>query len=170
MGNLLATLGTIGVPLFNHLVTIPFLYHPSRWGGIPWKSPNFIQLSIVTFILNVSLVLLLGTLGGIMSTKKECNKTDVPKTMWRNIWRLIGFLVGNAVLAVFVSLKGPLLVWLGWMPYASWLVHGIIVALPVLLLGAIGTNILIRDVCGPVVTAVAPVNAKTKVKKVKVKK
>ena len=147
MGNLIATLGIIGVPLFNHLVTIPFIYHPSRWGGIPWKAPSFIQLTLVTFIANITLVLLLGTIGGIMSTKTKCNKMDVWKTMWRNIWRIIGFLIGNAVLAVFVSLKGPLLVWLGWMPYASWVVHGLLVAIPVLLFGALGTNLLISDVC-----------------------
>jgi hypothetical protein len=148
MGNLLATLGTIGVPLFNHLVTIPFIYHPNRWGGIPWQAPSLMQLTIVTFIANISLVLLLGTLGGIMSTKKKCDKVDIGKTMWRNIWRILGFLAGNAALAVFSSLKGPMLVWLGWVPYASWVVHGVLVAIPVLIMGALGTSVLLSDVCG----------------------
>jgi hypothetical protein len=83
-----------------------------------------------------------------MSTKKKCDKVDIGKTMWRNIWRILGFLAGNAALAVFSSLKGPMLVWLGWVPYASWVVHGVLVAIPVLIMGALGTSVLLSDVCG----------------------
>jgi hypothetical protein len=147
MGNLLATLGTIGVPLFNHLVTIPFIYHPYRWGGVPWKAPGWFQLSIVTFIANITLIILLGTLGGIMSTKSKCDEYDVFESLKRSAWKLLGYFMGSAVLSVGSSLKGPLLVWLEWMPYANWLVQGVLVAIPILLLGAMGTSILIDVVC-----------------------
>ncbi len=161
MGNFLATLGTIGVPLFNHLVTIPFIYHPYRWGGVPWKPPGWFQLALVTFIANITLVMVLGTLGSIMSTKQSCDKTDIPLSLLHSLWKVAGFMLGSAILSVFVSLKGPLLVWLGWMPYSSWVVHGILVALPILLLGSLGTNILIRSVC---VKPTAPVKGKAPVK------
>lgn len=149
MGNLLATLGTIGVPLFNHLVTIPFIYHPYRWGGVPWKPPGWFQLALVTFIANITLILLLGTLGGIMSTKQKCDKYDIWLSLKRSVWKLIGYFIGSAVLGVASSLKGPLLVWLSWLPYANWLVHGTMVALPILFLGALGTSILRDEVCPP---------------------
>jgi hypothetical protein len=148
MGNLLATLGTIGVPLFNHLVTIPFIYHPYRWGGIPWQAPGWLELAVVTFTANVSLILLLSVLGGIMSTKQKCNKYDVRLSLKRSIWKLLGYFIGSTVLAVASSLKGPALVWLSWLPYSNWIVHGVMVAIPILLLGALGTNILRADVCG----------------------
>jgi len=149
MGNLLATLGTIGVPLFNHLVTIPFIYHPHRWGGVPWQAPGWFQLAIVTFIANIALVFMLGTLGSIMSTKQSCNKTDIPLSFVNSMWKVAGFMAGSAILSVFVSLKGPFLVWLGWMPYSSWVVHGLLISIPVLLLGSLGTSALIRRVCPP---------------------
>jgi hypothetical protein len=150
MGNLLATFGTIGVPLFNHLVTIPFIYHPYRWGGVPWKAPGWLQLAIVTFIANVTLLLLISTLGGIMSTKQACDKYDVWLSLKRSIWKLLGYFIGSAVLSVASSIKGPFLVWLSWMPYANWIVHGALVAIPILFLGAMGTNLLRTDVCAAV--------------------
>ena len=149
MGNLLATLGTIGVPLFNHLVTLPFIYHPNRWGGIPWQPPGWFELAVVTFIANITLILLLGTLGGIMSTKQKCNKYDVYLSLKRSLWKLIGYMVGSGVLAVMSSLKGPALVWLSWLPYANWLVHGTMVALPIFILGAMGPSVLRDEVCPP---------------------
>lgn len=147
MGNFLATLGTIGVPLFNHLVTIPFIYHPYRWGGVPWKAPGWFQLALVTFIANITLIMLLATMGNIMSTKQSCDKQDIPLSAIYSLWKVAAFMLGSAILSVFVSLKGPLLVWLGWMPYSSWIVHGLMVAIPILLLGSLGTNALIRRVC-----------------------
>jgi hypothetical protein len=160
MGNFLATLGTIGVPLFNHLVTIPFIYHPYRWGGVPWKAPGWFQLALVTLIANITLIMILATIGNIMSTKQSCNKQDIQLSAIHSFWKVAAFLLGSAILSIFSSFKGPLLVWLSWLPYASWIIHGIIVAIPVLLLGAVGTTVLIRRVC----VKPPPVNVVTQVK------
>jgi hypothetical protein len=147
MGNLLASTISIGVPLFNHLVTIPYLYHPYRWGGIPWTPPGFLKLAIATLIANVALIMLIGTISGIMSTKQKCNKTDLKKSIINSLWLTFGFLLSNGLLSVFASLKGSALVWLAFMPYASWIVQGLMSFVVVLFFGALGNNMLRNSVC-----------------------
>lgn len=149
MGNLLASVASIGVPLFNHLITIPYLYHPYRWGGVPWRAPGFFTLAIVTLIANISAIMLLGTLSGIMSTKQKCDKLDLKKSILSSLWLTLGFLLSNALLSVFASLKGSVLVWLGFLPYASWLVQGIMAFAVVLFFGSLGNNTLRKSVCRP---------------------
>ena len=150
MGNLLASIASIGVPLFNHLVTIPYIFHPYRWGGVPWTPPGIFTLGIITLIANVAAMMLLGTLSGIMSTKQKCDKVDIAKSIKRSIWITLGFLISNAVLSVLSSLKGPILIWLSFLPYASWVVQGVMCSIVVLLFGSIGNTLLRSEVCGSV--------------------
>ena len=147
MGNLIASLGSIGVPLFHHLVTIPYLYHPHRWGGIPWVAPGILQLSIVTVLLNIVSMIILGTISGIMTTKQKCNKSSLIKSIINSVWVVAALLIGNGFMSIFGSIKGPFLVWLKWMPYSSWVVQGIMVSLVVLLFGSIGNTLLRKSVC-----------------------
>lgn len=147
MGNLIASLGSIGVPLFHHLVTIPYLYHPRRWGGVPWVPPSLIQLAIVTVLLNIISMVILGTVSGIMTTKQKCQKSNLLKSMLNSVWVVAGLLIGNVFMSFFGAIKGPFLVWLNWMPYASWVVQGIMVSLLVMIFGSIGNTLLRKSVC-----------------------
>jgi hypothetical protein len=147
MGNLIAAGLSIGVPLTTHLVTVPYILHPTRWGGLPWSPPGAIKLSILTFISNMVLLIIIGTLSGTMSTKQRCRKYDVGKSMSKSIWIIIGFLVGNITLAFAPVIKAPLLSSTLWMPYAGWLSHGLIVAIFVMFFGAVGQRKLRNEVC-----------------------
>ena len=147
MGNLLAATASVFVPLVNSLVIVPFIFHPDRWGTIPWHPPNWIFLGLVTFILNITALMILGTISGMMTTRNKCNKISVLQSVRRSMWLITGWLVGNLVLTVLPFLKAPLLAVGLWMPYAGWLIHGIMVAFFVLLFGAAGNSVLRDDVC-----------------------
>ena len=147
MGNFLASGLSIGVPLVNHLVTVPYLFHPHRWGGVPWSEPNFIFKGIISFILNVVVLMVIGTFSGLMTTKKECRKTNLTRSIKRSLWLVIGYIIGNLILFALPFIKAPLLAFSLWMPYAGWLVHGLCVAISVMWFGAIGNSILRNEVC-----------------------
>jgi len=147
MGNIIAATSSIGIPLFNHLVTIPYIFHPQRWGGIPWKEPNFILLSLITMIFNVVCLMLIGTISGLMTTKQKCRKTNLLKSIKRSLWVAVGYIIGNMVMMLLPFIKSPLLVLSLWMPYAGWIIHGICVSLFVLLFGSIGNSKLRNEVC-----------------------
>lgn len=138
---------SIGIPLFNHLVTIPYLFHPQRWGGIPWKEPNFLVMGLVTFILNVLCLMGVGTISGLMTTERECRQTDLWKSIRRSLWVVVGFVVGQIAIFFMPFVKAPLLAFSLWMPYAGWIIHGICVSVFVLFFGAIGNALLRAEVC-----------------------
>lgn len=147
MGNLLAATASIGVPLFTHTVTLPFLFHPLRWGGVPWAEPHWILLGLLTFILNVCTLMVLGTMSGLMTTKGMCNRTDVLRSIKRSLWVVLGYIIGNLFLFVFPFVKAPFLVFGLWLPYAGWLVHGFLVSIFILLTGSVGNTMLRSEVC-----------------------
>lgn len=149
MGNLIAAGLSTFVPLTTHLVTIPYILHPERWGGMPWREPSAVTYTLLTMLSNVILMMMLGTLSGMMTTKQKCNRSDVRKSMWRSIYGVIGFIIGSIVLAVAPVIKAPALSFFSsWLPYAGWIVHGAIVAIFVLVFGAFGNNSVRRAVCG----------------------
>ena len=147
MGNAIATSSSIIVPLFNHLVTVPYLFHPQRWGGIPFKEPNVLFLGFIGFLANILSLMMLGTISGMMTTKKKCRKTNIMWTIKRSLWVVLGYYVGNLFLMVFPFVKAPLLIFTLWMPYAGWIVHGIFVGVFIMLFGAMGNSMLRNEVC-----------------------
>lgn len=147
MGNIVASGLSIGVPLANHLLTIPYIFHPHRWGGVPWSEPNFLFKGIVTFTLNILVLMIIGTISGLMTTKKECNKTNIIRSIKRSLWLVMGYVLGNLILFLFPFIKAPFLPFTLWLPYAGWLVHGFCVSVFVLFFGAMGNSILRQEVC-----------------------
>jgi hypothetical protein len=147
MGNFIASALSIFVPLTTHLVVLPYMYHPERLGGIPWKPPNPIMLMLVKFISNIAMIIALGTLSGMMTTKQKCKKYDTAKSFSSSKWLVLGFIIGHVVLQLLRNIKSVPLANLSWMPYADWIVTGTIVSIFVLSLGAIGNTKLRKSVC-----------------------
>ncbi len=146
MGNLIVTIGSIFVPLITDKVFIPYIYHPSRWGGVPWSEPGMFS-GILKTILNISVIAILGTISGMMTTKKECNKTDVWLSLKRSTWPILGYLIGNIMITFLPILKAPLLMFFIWFPFASYLTHGFLVSLFVMFFGALGNGRIRLDLC-----------------------
>lgn len=147
MGNLIVTGASIFIPLFNQLITVPYIYAPTRWGGIPWSPPNDISVNIVRVIFNVILLILFATLSGMMTTEKQCQKHEVFHSMKRSMWVLLGYAIGSVLATCIPVLKAPLLALTIWVPYAAWIAHGIIVAGPILVMGAIGNSYQRHEIC-----------------------
>lgn len=147
MGNLIVTGASVFVPLFNEIVTIPYLYSPLRWGGIPWSPPNSIYVNMTRIILNIIVLIILGTLSGLMTTERQCRRLDLWLSIKRSSWVLLGYFVGNVFLTLIPMIKAPLLALLIWLPYAGWIAHGLIVALFILFLGSFGNAYQRAETC-----------------------
>lgn len=147
MGNFLACTASIGVPLLTKLVTIPFLLHPTRWGGIPWKEPHWAFMGFMTVFLNLLSIMILGTLSGMMTTEQACRKHDILQSFRRSTWLVLGYLVGNALLMIFPFIKVPFLLFGMWLPYAGYLIHGFLVSIVMMFFGAMGNTILRAQIC-----------------------
>ena len=147
MGNIITASTSTIIPLFNHLVTVPYLMHPHRWGGVPWKEPGFFYVAIIGFLVNILSLMIMGTISGLMTTKKECRKTNISRSIKRSLWIVAGYLFGNGVLTFLPFIKAPLLIFLFWVPYAGWVVHGILVSMFILIFGAMGNSMLREEVC-----------------------
>ena len=147
MGNLIVTGASIFIPLLNKLVTVPFLFHPYRWGGVPWKAPGDITVMLATFIMNILMLSILATISGMMSTEKECRKHDVWLSFKRSMWAILGYIVGNIVVFLMPLLTAPLLAMFVWLPYAGIIVPSMMVSIFIMLFGAIGNTVLRSNVC-----------------------
>jgi hypothetical protein len=147
MGNFLAAGLSIFVPLFNHLITIPFIFHPYRWGGTPWSPPHWMIIGAMKVLLNISTLMLLGTLSGMMNTQRQCRKIDLLRSIKRSLWLVAGYFFGNAMLFAMPFIKVPLLAFTIWIPYSGWIVHGVLLAAILLFFGAMGNSFLRAEVC-----------------------
>lgn len=147
MGNAITTVSSIYVPLINHLVTVPYLFHPHRWGGVPFKQPNFLYLGFIGLMVNIASLMIIGTVSGMMSTSKECRKINIIRSIKRSLWIVLGYYMGNLFLTFFPFVKAPALLMTVWLPYSGWIVHGMFVSAFILFFGAMGNSILRNEVC-----------------------
>jgi len=147
MGNFISAGASIGVPLLTQLVTIPFLFHPHRWGGVPFKEPGWFMLSIVSIIINILTLMIIGTISGMMTTTKACRKIEVWRSIKRSMWVVAGYMFGNMIMWLLPFVKAPILPFMVMLPYGGWIVHGLFVSLSVLIFGAMGNTLLRAEVC-----------------------
>lgn len=126
---------------------MPYIYHPTRWGRVPWTEPSPFMNGFMHMFLNIIVIALIGAISGTMSTLGACNKYDFRKSLQRSIWLVLGYLVGTTTISLMPFLKAPLLSISVMFPYANWIVHGLLVSIFVLLFGAIGNNVLRNDIC-----------------------
>jgi len=148
MGNAIVAASSIFIPLFNRLVTVPYFYDPIRWNRIPWHQPFTFEVSFMIYLANVIILMILATISGMMSTQRECQKYDVKHSIKRSIWVILGYFVGCMFAFFLPIVKAPLLMLLSWMPYASYIVNGLITAPFVLIFGAMGNSTMRNDLCG----------------------
>lgn len=147
MGNLVVATGSMFIPIINYAYVVPYMLHPYRWGGIPWKEPNIFILKGLNAILNVFGISLLGTLGGMMTTQEACGKDDPWLSFRKSYIPVLGYGIGSLLMTIFPVIKAPILSAIQWMPYASFITSGIINFCIILLLNAINHTELREQVC-----------------------
>jgi hypothetical protein len=149
MGNLITALSTIGTPLLTKEIVIPFIMHPTRWGGIPFVPPGPFKYAFLYLTINLLIITIVATLSGMMTTARECRKANIWTAVVNARWTALAALIGFTFLTIFPFTKATALGVLGWLPYANQIVIGLYVAIFVLIGGMIGNGYNRRDVCYP---------------------
>ena len=147
MGNLITAGSSIFIPLIVRGQILPYLFHPYKWGGIPWEPPGSLTLLITTVLCNIILLQIIATISGVMATLRECDTYDITESYWKSFWPVLGFVIGNIVIYCVPVIKALFLAAFMWLPYADYLVHGALVSIFVLFIGAKGNTKLINELC-----------------------
>lgn len=89
----------------------------------------------------------MGTISNIMNNLKKCNDYGFNNALKYSYFPLLGYFLGNLVLFILPIIKAPLLAIFIWLPYANYIVHGMLVAIFVLFSGYMGTKKEIAAEC-----------------------
>jgi hypothetical protein len=148
MGNTILGISLITSPIITNELVLPFIFHPYRWGGIPWTPPSTFMQSLVRFISNTLLFFVFAIANYMASTVKRCDKYDFWQSFKRTLWPFLAFLLANAFFSFATVIKAPIISATNtWLPYAGHIVQGTLVATMVMLFSAIGRDMLLKEVC-----------------------
>jgi hypothetical protein len=147
MGNLVASLSSIVVPIGVEAMIIPWAFHPYRLGTIPWIPPSNLKVWMVRWASNLTLMLLILLITMSMSSLRHCKQWDLKANLLYGRWFLLGFVLSRMILGYFEFIRAPLLALMPWAPYADLTALGLVCFPIVLLMGAMGTNRMLRELC-----------------------
>lgn len=147
MGNLITTTVAIFSPLLTREYIIPAVMHPYKWGGVPFVPPGPVKYAFLYMLFNFLLIGSAATISGLMTTAKECKKIQLWTAIVNARWAMLFAAIGMLILLIFPFIKGPLLSFLSWMPYATHIASGIYLGLAVLIGGMIGNGYNRKNVC-----------------------
>lgn len=148
MGNTITGISSVIGPMLTETMIVPFVFHPYRWGGIPWEPPSDLVAGIVSLICNSVIISTVATLSGMMATERKCGKKSLKSSWLNSWWPVFGYMVAHTVLFMIPFLKVPLLAVFAWMPYANNFATSL-TALPIVMLfGAVGNGWNRKSVCG----------------------
>ena len=128
-GNMIATVLALVTPLFVKNYFLPYLYHPYRYGGIPFTPPGFFEFQALTYILIMGLLTCYYLLSAYLNIYKFCdvypNKST--PTIFYNITKFWLSLLICFLILIFIPFK----LWVGagliiMVPYANELVNGVV--------------------------------------------
>lgn len=147
MGNLITTLTAIPLPLLVQEVIIPYVMHPYRFGGIPFEPPGLFLSVFMNVFFTLIIIGLVATLSGMMTTVRQCKKIQFWTSVYNAKYAMTGGLFGLIILALFPTIKAPLLTIMPRLPFAGVLVTGLYLALFVMIGGMYGNNYNLKDIC-----------------------
>src|SRR5258706_14243907 len=125
MGNFLTATVTLFAPMITKELFIPSLMHPYRWGGIPFKPPNTLMYIALYVFFNSFMIGLMAFISGLMTTTKQCQKTNLRIALKNSIWAIIFALLGLLLITLMPFIKSPIIALLYWLPYANSIVIGL---------------------------------------------
>lgn len=131
-GNVLAFLTAIITPYLVRFNLLPYLYHPYRYGGIPFSAPSFFEYQSLYYIFILVILTIMYILSGFMAIYKTCNRPpsqSYPIILYNITKFLIVMFVCLFILFFMPLIKYPLLSTLIILPYANEIVNGIFWAL-----------------------------------------
>lgn len=143
MGNIVATLVSIPLPLVSDIIIVPHLWSPERWGNIPWTPPPF----WISEIINVILMICVSTSSGVMTSLQKCKRKNLSVSLQNSKWQVIGYIIGRIFALLAFPLKTMIISSIAWMPFAKQISEGIITSAFVLLFGMIGNSNNRKEIC-----------------------
>lgn len=147
-GNLLVLIFTILAPYFSRQYFLPYLYHPYRYGGIPFTPPKFIEFQMVYYFGILMISAIVYFVSGYLNSLKLCQKTEYQKVIYNYPKVLLLQLVAIFVLLFIPIFKVYLLTFMIIFPYANELVNGLIIGVATFL-GAVWANrSTVYQICG----------------------
>ncbi len=127
-------------------ILLPYIFHPYRWGSIPW-GVNPIILIICKLVLNILFIMGLGTFVGVMETTKSCKKYNIKQSFNYSKWYAITFTMTQIFLYLLPYHKLPLLIPGWWIPYSDHIVTGILCIIPLLITSFVVNGYLNEKIC-----------------------
>ena len=143
----ITAIATIFAPLLTTEFIMPYIFHPYKFGYIPFEKPSTLLYLSVYLAVIVSIVGLFASISGMMVTAKECHKIELGSSMVEAKWAMLFAIIGLTVLFFIPFIKAPLLVIMSPIPFSNLLVTGIVLSFFVVFGHFIGHNYLLRDVC-----------------------
>lgn len=143
----ITAIATIVSPLVTTEFIMPYIFHPYKFGGIPFKEPSTLLYLSVYLLVIISIIGSFATIAGMMSTAKECHKVNPWDAFISAKWSMFFALIGLLTLYFIPFIKAPLLAIMSPIPFSNLLVTGIMLSFFVVFGHFIGTNYLLRDVC-----------------------
>jgi uncharacterized protein YacL len=124
-GNMLVAALALFTPYLVRFQLLSYIYHPYRYGGIPFVPPSFLEFQGMYYLFIILIISGMYLVSGYMATLKICNKSDY-KTVLFNFRKLLFVLLMCVFVLVFLPvLKVPFLSHLIVLPYANEVVNGI---------------------------------------------
>ena len=127
-GNTLATIMALILPYLTRFHILPYMYHPYRYGGIPFTPPSFFEFQSMYYIIIFGVLIFFYLISGFMSIYKICNKPPAESydvILYNVIKFLLTLFVCLFILFFLPLLKFPFLTAFVILPYANEIVNGI---------------------------------------------
>lgn len=127
-GNMIATLLALVTPYFVRNYILPHLYHPYRYGGIPFMPPGFFEFQLLYYIFIMGLLTCYYLMSAYLNIYKFCDKSPVESspTIFYNITKFLLVMLICFLILIFVPFKLWVAAGLIFIPHANELINGIV--------------------------------------------
>ena len=147
-GNILTAIMALFAPYIVRFHLLPYIYHPYRYGGIPFVAPSNIEFQVMYYAIIMAIVTGFYFVAGYMATLKICDKSDI-KIILYNYPKLFAMMTSCMILLlVFPLVKLPFLQTMMIVPYANEVVNGIFWSIFCFLGVAWANRETVYNVCG----------------------
>lgn len=147
-GNLIVALIGLFAPFISKMYIVPYIYHPYRYGSIPFLTPSYTERMSVYYLVVTGLLSIFYIFSGYMNSIKVCKTSDYSLVIY-NFKKFALFLIlCMLLLIIFPLVKIPLLTNFMMIPYANEFVNGIFWSM-FAFIGAVWANIdTVHKLCG----------------------
>lgn len=124
-GNVLAAVMALVIPLITRHFIIPYIYHPYRYGGIPFVPPSFMEAQGLYFLIITAVIFGMYLISGFMDSLRLCDRWDFNIIIYNFKKVLLPLIICFICLTCFPITKIPFLILPITIPFAEEVANGI---------------------------------------------